>query len=102
MSAAGGPFGRVRAGGSGGLSGPGGLDPGARVPGEPVLGGPLRDEEMPGGAGELRLPRLPGFREMALRRMAGGRRRPVGELTAPRQTARLPPTPGPAPRGTPP
>jgi len=59
------------------------------VPGEPVLGGPLRDEEMPGGAVELGLPRLPGFREMALRRMAGGRRRLVGELTAQRQAAGL-------------
>lgn len=89
MSTPGGPFGPVRASGSGRLSGPGGLDRGGRVPGEPVLGGPLRDEEMPGGATELGLPRLPGFREMALRRMAGERRRLVGELTAQRQAARL-------------
>jgi len=32
---------------------------------------------------------LPGFREMALRRMAGDRRRLVRELTAQRQSARL-------------
>ncbi len=35
------------------------------------------------------LPLLPGFREMALRRMAGERRRLVGELTAQRQSAGL-------------
>lgn len=39
--------------------------------------------------GQLGLPRLPGFREMALRRMAAGRRRLVGELTAQRQAAGL-------------
>jgi DNA-binding transcriptional regulator YiaG len=44
---------------------------------------------MPSGAGQLGLPRLPGFREMALRRMAAGRRRMVGELTAHRQAAGL-------------
>jgi ribosome-binding protein aMBF1 (putative translation factor) len=43
----------------------------------------------PEEAGELSLPRLPGFREMALRRMAGERRRLVTELTAQRQAARL-------------
>jgi predicted XRE-type DNA-binding protein len=42
--------------------------------------------EEPGGLG---LPRLPGFREMALRRMAGERRRLVTELTAQRQAAGL-------------
>ena len=36
-----------------------------------------------------RLPLLPGFREMALRRMAAERRRLVGELTAQRQSAGL-------------
>ena len=41
------------------------------------------------GPGEADLPRLPGFREMALRRMAGERRRLVGELTAQRQAAGL-------------
>ena len=35
------------------------------------------------------LPLLPGFREMALRRMAGERRRLVSELTAQRQSAGL-------------
>ena len=35
------------------------------------------------------LPLLPGFREMALRRMAGERRRMVAELTARRQAAGL-------------
>ncbi len=43
----------------------------------------------PGEHGEPGLPRLPGFREMALRRMAAGRRRLVGELTAQRQAAGL-------------
>jgi ribosome-binding protein aMBF1 (putative translation factor) len=42
----------------------------------------------PGQAGE-RLPLLPGFREMALRRMAAERRRLVSELTAQRQSAGL-------------
>ena len=41
------------------------------------------------GHGERELPLLPGFREMALRRMAGERRRLVGELTAQRQAAGL-------------
>ena len=39
--------------------------------------------------GEPELPRLPGFREMALRRMAGERRRLVAELTGQRQAAGL-------------
>jgi transcriptional regulator with XRE-family HTH domain len=39
--------------------------------------------------GETELPRLPGFREMALRRMAGERRRLVAELTGQRQAAGL-------------
>jgi len=38
---------------------------------------------------ELDLPLLPGFREMALRRMAAERRRLVSELTAQRQSAGL-------------
>ena len=42
--------------------------------------------EEPGGP---ELPRLPGFREMALRRMAGERRRLVAELTGQRQAAGL-------------
>ena len=57
-----------------------------------VAGGPLGPAKAEGGPGrqeELGLPRLPGFREMALRRMAGERRRLVGELTAQRQAAGL-------------
>ncbi len=51
------------------------------------MGGPdEQGPEAPGGAG---LPRLPGFREMALRRMAGERRRLVAELTGQRQAAGL-------------
>jgi len=38
---------------------------------------------------ELRLPLLPGFREMALRRMTDERRRLVGELAAARRSAGL-------------
>ena len=41
------------------------------------------------GPDEDGLPVLPGFREMALRRMAGERRRMVAELTARRQAAGL-------------
>ncbi len=57
-----------------------------------VAGGPLgpgKAESGAGGQDELSLPRLPGFREMALRRMAGERGRLVGELTARRQAAGL-------------
>jgi transcriptional regulator with XRE-family HTH domain len=51
------------------------------------MGGPDgRGPEEPGGP---ELPRLPGFREMALRRMAGERRRLVIELTGQRQAAGL-------------
>ena len=53
-------------------------DPGRAVP------GPGRAAADPGG-----LPLLPGFREMAVRRMAGERRRMVAELTARRQAAGL-------------
>src|ERR1700689_2781134 len=48
--------------------------------------------EEPAGAAEARpgpLPLLPGFREIALRRMAAQRRQLVSELTAERQAARL-------------
>src|SRR5215472_17818220 len=38
---------------------------------------------------ELRLPLLPGYREMALRRMTDERRRLVGELAAARRSAGL-------------
>lgn len=40
-------------------------------------------------AGQRPLPMLPGFREMALRRMASERRRLVAELAAQRQSAGL-------------
>lgn len=40
-------------------------------------------------AGELPLPLLPGFREMALRRMSAQRRRLVEELASQRKSARL-------------
>ena len=105
-SGTGGP-GRPGAGGAAG--GPGAGDPGrlgARVTaggpgaggaadgsgagdaaGGPGAGDPDRSAE-PGEAGEP-LPLLPGFREMALRRMAEERRRLVTDLTAERQAARL-------------
>jgi ribosome-binding protein aMBF1 (putative translation factor) len=41
------------------------------------------------GRGDDRLPLLPGFREMALRRMAEERRRLVTDLTAERLAARM-------------
>src|SRR5690348_16723531 len=47
------------------------------------------DLDEPGGPGELPLPLLPGFREMALRRMAAERRRLVEELAGLRKAARL-------------
>jgi DNA-binding XRE family transcriptional regulator len=47
------------------------------------------DLDEPGGPGGLPLPLLPGFREMALRRMAAERRRLVGELAELRKSARL-------------
>ena len=55
-----------------------------------ATGGPGRPGEA-GEAGEAgeQLPLLPGFREMALRRMAEERRRLVTDLTAERQAARL-------------
>jgi len=56
----------------------------------PGAGDPARPGE-PGEADEAGepLPLLPGFREMALRRMAEERRRLVTDLTAERQAARL-------------
>jgi ribosome-binding protein aMBF1 (putative translation factor) len=47
------------------------------------------DQGEPGGPGGLPLPLLPGFREMALRRMAAERRRLVEELAGQRKSARL-------------
>ncbi len=89
MSAPGEPFGLVNAAAPGGLEGQGGQHPGGAVADGPAAGGPLPGGQRPGGHGDLGLPRLPGFREMALRRMAGERRRLVGELTAQRQAAGL-------------
>ena len=73
---------------------PGGADPVVARPDGPPRGpiaepgrggrGSARGRPGPGG-----LPLLPGFREMALRRMAGERRRMVAELTARRQAAGL-------------
>jgi DNA-binding Xre family transcriptional regulator len=51
-------------------------------------GGP-GDPDEPGAPGDLPLPLLPGFREMALRRMAAERRRLIGELAGQRKSARL-------------
>jgi len=51
-------------------------------PGPGPAAGPVDDADEP-------LPLLPGFREMALRRMAAERRRLVTDLTAERQAAGL-------------
>src|SRR6266480_2934209 len=51
-------------------------------------GGPVRAGDL-GSPAELPLPLLPGFREMALRRMAAERRRLVEELAGQRKSARL-------------
>ena len=50
---------------------------------------PREDSVEPGEGLSEPLPLLPGFREIALRRMAAQRRRLVTELTAERQAARL-------------
>src|SRR5215469_11625176 len=104
-----GPAGFAGPGGSGGpgapgdlgdLGGPGDLGdpghpgaPGDRAdPGDPGgPGGPggLGGSGEPGGPGRLPLPLLPGFREMALRRMAAERRLLVGELAGLRRSAGL-------------
>ena len=64
------------------LGEPGGRDEaGAGEP--PVAGGELGADGLPG------LPVLPGFREMALRRMSDERRRLVADLTAQRRSAGL-------------
>jgi len=64
--------------------------PGAAGPARPSAADPARPGEPAefAEAGEP-LPLLPGFREMALRRMAEERRRLVTDLTAERQAARL-------------
>jgi DNA-binding XRE family transcriptional regulator len=61
-------------------------EPGLRVPrelDEPGAG------EMPGAPDAFALPVMPGFREMALRRMSDERRRLVADLTEQRRSAGL-------------
>jgi len=77
----------------GGPSAPG--DPGG--PGDPGEAGGASGPDEPSG---LPLPLLPGFREMALRRMAAERRRLVEELAGLRKAARLSQTQVAARRGT--
>jgi ribosome-binding protein aMBF1 (putative translation factor) len=57
---------------------------GERARWEPARGEPARDAT---DGGEAELPRLPGFREMALRRMSEQRRGLVAELAGQRQAA---------------
>jgi transcriptional regulator with XRE-family HTH domain len=68
------------------------------VPGVPGASGAPRRDDVPGDSGGSGrddvpgvpgLPLLPGFREMALRRMSAERRRLVADLTAQRRLARL-------------
>jgi ribosome-binding protein aMBF1 (putative translation factor) len=49
----------------------------------------MKEPEGPAEPAEPRLPLLPGFREMALRRMSQERRRLVAELASQRQSAGL-------------
>ena len=64
-----------------------GAGEGPRRPGEPGEPGPGEPErDAPGG---LPLPLLPGFREMAIRRMSADRRRLVEELAKQRRSAGL-------------
>jgi len=71
--------------GPGGSGGPGRAHGLARSGAPGDLGGPGE----PGGPGGLPLPLLPGFRDMALRRMAAERRLLVGELAGLRRSAGL-------------
>jgi DNA-binding XRE family transcriptional regulator len=64
-------------------------DPGPAGPDEAGAGGPGGNAAGEPGEPQARLPLLPGFREMALRRMAAGRGRLVRELAARRQEASL-------------
>jgi hypothetical protein len=67
-----------------------GADEDFRGPGEPGgLSEPARTEPEHDGPGGLPLPLLPGFREMAIRRMSADRRRLVGELAEQRRSAGL-------------
>ena len=56
---------------------------------EPAGGAAPEPEASEPGTGQRPLPMLPGFREIALRRMAGERRRLVAELATQRQSAGL-------------
>jgi DNA-binding XRE family transcriptional regulator len=60
---------------------------GAGQPGRPHEPGPSQPEH--GGPGGPPLPLLPGFREMAIRRMSADRRRLVEELAEQRRSAGL-------------
>ena len=71
--------------GTGSPHGPAGPDE-SGSPGEPGSPG---QSGAPGEAGGLPLPLLPGFREMAIRRMSAERRRLVGELAEQRRSAGL-------------
>ena len=71
--------------GTGSPHGPAGPDE-SGSPGEPGSPG---QSGAPGEAGGLPLPLLPGFREMAIRRMSAQRRRLVGELADQRRSAGL-------------
>ncbi len=62
--------------------------PGGPGPGGPGVSGPGLDGPGPDGS-PVRLPVLPGFREMALRRMSQDRRRLMRELAGRRQDAGL-------------
>src|SRR5215471_15145290 len=84
----GGTGGPGMAGSPGDLGDPGGPGGPADLRGIGGMGGP-GDPGSPGETGGLPLPLLPGFREMALRRMAAERRRLVEELAELRKAARL-------------
>jgi predicted XRE-type DNA-binding protein len=74
------------------LAGRGSEDAAAGEHGGPGQGGGLGEPDRGSGDGaqvDEPLPLLPGFREMALRRMATQRRQLVTELAAERQAARL-------------
>ena len=83
-----GPAGPAGPGEPGGVGSLGDLgQPGG--PGDPRGIDKVGDLGDPGEPGGLPLPLLPGFREMALRRMAAERRRLVEELTGMRKAAGL-------------
>lgn len=83
-----GPAGPTDPGGTGKPGGAGNLGDLGHLGGPDGPGDPSGIGD-PGEPGGLPLPLLPGFREMALRRMAAERRRLVEELTELRKAARL-------------